>query len=92
MKVISHEPVTLLKVTKSDFAGRDGKNVAYTTARILDDQGNVFELAVQSDIVPALQLLNPNPKGIATIDLYTGKDKAGKQINKLRLSAFVEEE
>jgi len=64
--------------------------VAYSVAKILDDESNVFELGIAKDLVAEITGVEKQ-SGIATFDLFTGKDKNGKTILKAKLIGFAAE-
>jgi len=88
--IIIAPDVMILKTDNKDFKGSDGKQVAYLNARILDTDGNLFELPVSKDLAPDLTD-KTNLSGIARIELYAGKSKEGRAVNKLRLLGFEPE-
>lgn len=79
----------LLKTEHKDFKGTDGKQVSYLNAKILDTDGNLYELPVAKEAIESMP--EGQSSGYAKIELFVGKTKEGRSVNKLRLLGFEPE-
>lgn len=80
--------VMVLKAENRPFTGRDGKPVAYAVATVLDNVGNVFDVAVEGTKVPDLTALRQSVI-VGEFDLTKGTNKDNRPSLKLRLIGFA---
>lgn len=78
--------VTLLKCEKKSFKGREGKQVEYVSARLLDDTGNVYDCSVDKEVHEKL-VGQSSVVGQAFLDIFEVGQGAGKR-TKIRLMDF----
>lgn len=66
-----------------EFKGRDGKDVNYHKAKILDDQNEVHELTVDKELVdPLVSNFHPRQEIACTIEISEREGNNGKYLQK----------
>jgi len=78
----------VLKGEARPFTGRDGKQVDYAKAHLLDNEGNVFEAAMTSKDVPAFESLRQKIC-VCEFELSKSTNKDGKPSMRLKLHGFT---
>lgn len=79
--------VMVLKAEARPFMGRDGKQIPYARASVIDNVGNVFDASCGSDLVGSIEALRQQIC-IGTFDLSKGTSAQGKPSLKLKLVAI----
>jgi len=83
--IIKTDELILLAVNSKDFTNKEGKEVKYTEAKMIDNEGNEYSMATKDGKMIAID--KPAQKGEATIEIYS-REKFGKKEVKMRLVDF----
>jgi len=84
------EEMKLVKVEVRKFNGRDNKEVAYIAAKLIDDEGNVFEGPAEKSVLEKFEGKG-KLDGSADIEVFTAQKQVGNgsmTIMKVRLHDF----
>lgn len=81
-------PVTLLKTAHKKFVGRDGTEVEYNEAVILDNEGNKFSMSVSKENSNTIMGYVERKEGVAEIETFI-VTKDGRDAIKMRLINFL---